>query len=264
MTAVGECDSSLATKCLELCQTLVGQGLAFHFSLKVGSSFSFSLDARDKALASVTPGKTKKKPSPSSVRRNARRKKAFLEKKQSPPSEEGVDPQAELPQQREDVFNCDICENTFSSDNGLRIHKGKTHKRQELPQPEIVRTADTVISKHVSPLLSEDLDKSLNISLQSEIEDQDISETAVNIFCHNCKKHMSPNHTCHQCGGCGKICNSRDDLGNHINTVHPLMCYLCFQFFKDKESKTKHWREIHLMNLKPTEANQGSLQKVFR
>ena len=130
----------------------------------------------------------------------------------------------------------------------MKVHNGKQHKDLQLPEN----------------LLSEDLDKSLNISLQSEIEDQDISETAVNIFCHNCRKHMSPNHTCHQCGGCGKICNSRDDLAQHNNTIHPLMCYVCFQFFKDKELKAKHWREIHLMNLKPTEANQGSLQQVFR
>ena len=80
-------------------------------------------------------------------------------------------------------------------------------------------------------------------------------ETPTNIFC---KSFKNPNHTCHQCGGCGKICNSRDDLGQHNNTIHPLMCYRCIQFFKDKESKAKHWREIHLMNLKPTCANQGS------
>ena len=39
--------------------------------------------------------------------------------------------------------------------------------------------------------------------------------------------------------------------------------YVCFQFFKDKESKTKHWREIHLMNLEPTEAHQGSLKWII-
>ena len=84
MTAVGDNDSSLAAKCLDLCQTLAGQGLAFNFSLTISSSFSFSLDTRDKGLALATTGKTKKKSSPSTLRRNARRKEAFLQRKQNP------------------------------------------------------------------------------------------------------------------------------------------------------------------------------------
>ena len=152
---MGESDSSLATKCLDLCQTLAGQGLVFNFSLKVGSSFSFSLDARDKGLASDTPGKIKKKPSPSTLRRNARRKEAFLKKKQNPAPvspERDVEPEVGLPKQGEDTFKCDICGNSFKSDAGVKIHKGKTHKSQELPQLEIIRSPDIVKSKHVSPL----------------------------------------------------------------------------------------------------------------
>ena len=103
-----------------------------------------------------------------------------------------------------------------------------------------------------SPLLDSRREESSSIS--------SISETPTNIYCKSCMTFKSPNHTCHQCGGCGKICNSRDDLAQHNNTIHPLMCYRCFQFFKDQESKVKHWREIHLMNLKPTDANQGSLK----
>ena len=74
MTAVGESDSSLAAKCLDLCQVLAGQGLAFNFSLSIGSTFSFSLDARGKGQALATQGKTKKKKTPSTMRRNARRR----------------------------------------------------------------------------------------------------------------------------------------------------------------------------------------------
>ena len=47
-----------------------------------------------------------------------------------------------------------------------------------------------------------------------------------------------------------------------VNTT-TLMCYVCFQFFKDKESKTKHWREIHLLNFEQTEAHQGSLKWII-
>ena len=157
MTAVGESDSSLAIKCLDLCQTLVGQGLAFNFSLKIGSTFSFSLEARDKGLASDSPGKTKKKASPSTLRRNARRKEAFLKKRQNPvpdpvSTEGGVEPEVGLPKQGEDTFKCDICGNGFKSEAGVKIHKGKTHKSQELPQIEMIKSPDNVQSKHVSPL----------------------------------------------------------------------------------------------------------------
>jgi hypothetical protein len=54
MVAVDESDSSLAAKCLDICQVLAGQGLAFNFSLSIGSTFSFSLDARGKGQALAT------------------------------------------------------------------------------------------------------------------------------------------------------------------------------------------------------------------
>ena len=157
MTAVGESDSSLATKCLDLCQTLAHQGLAFNFSLKIGSTFSFSLEARDKGLALDAPGKTrKKKSSPSTLRRNARRKEAFLQRKQNPAtvsSEVNVGPAEEPPQQRgEGTFKCNICGNIFKSDNGLKIHKGKSHKTSELPQLEKTRDPGIDVSLNVSPV----------------------------------------------------------------------------------------------------------------
>ena len=85
MTAVGESESSLASKCMDFCQALSSQGKAFKFSLTLGSNFSFSLDARDKvpALDSKTVA-LKKKLSPSTQRRNARRRAEFLTKKQTP------------------------------------------------------------------------------------------------------------------------------------------------------------------------------------
>ena len=83
MTAVGEIDSALATKCLDFCQTLCSQGFDFKFSLSMGSSFSFSVDTKGKDLVLDTKSRTKKKPSPSTLRRNARRRNEFLKKKQS-------------------------------------------------------------------------------------------------------------------------------------------------------------------------------------
>ena len=77
-------DSSLASQCLALCQTLVSQGKAFTFSLKIDSTFSFSLDSKESLASAPLPEVlTRKKVSPSTKRRNARRRAEFLKKKQS-------------------------------------------------------------------------------------------------------------------------------------------------------------------------------------
>ena len=125
MTAVGESDPTLATKCLDFCQALTSQGVAFKFSLTIGPTFSFSLDTRGKAPMSSG---TKKK-SPSTLRRNARRRKEFLEKKQNPVTD--------IPSEVAEAkgFKCEQCENIYKSENGLKIHVGKTHKNVNTSPP---------------------------------------------------------------------------------------------------------------------------------
>ena len=217
MTAVGESDSILATKCLDLCQMLAGQGLAFNFSLKISSFFSFSLETRDKGLASDTPGKIKKKPSPSTLRRNARRKEAFLKRKQNPApvSAEGVvEPEVGLPQQEEHTFKCDICGNTYKSDNGLRIHKGRSHKSHELPQRERMRAPDSVNSMHVSPL-------------------KDVREEVTNAQVFKCDVFDSMNHACEE------EFESEDTLGDHMEIHGEIVrCPGCKHFFYDCDEAT--------------------------
>ena len=88
MTAATLCgeDSSLASQCLAFCHTLVSQGKAFTFSLKIdsNSTLSFSLDTKEGKASVVSPeALTRKKMSPSTKRRNARRRAEFLKKKQS-------------------------------------------------------------------------------------------------------------------------------------------------------------------------------------
>ena len=63
-------DSSLASQCLAFCQALASHGKDFSFSLTINSIFSFSLDTRES-----------KGSSPSTQRRNARRRREFLQKK---------------------------------------------------------------------------------------------------------------------------------------------------------------------------------------
>ena len=79
-------EAQLAAKCLDLCQMLAGKNLPFTFSLKVGTNFSFSVDTRGKGGLSASIEK-KKKPTPSALRRNARRREEFLNKKLAPAAE---------------------------------------------------------------------------------------------------------------------------------------------------------------------------------
>ena len=79
---MGETD--LANKCLDFCQTLSSRGSAFKFSLTLGSTFSFSLDTNVLTSDIQVKYVPKKKPSPSTIRRNARRREMFLGKKRNP------------------------------------------------------------------------------------------------------------------------------------------------------------------------------------
>ena len=76
--------TDLANKCLDFCQTLSSRGSAFKFSLTMGSNFSFSLDTNVLTSDIQVKYVPKKKPSPSTIRRNARRREMFLSKKRNP------------------------------------------------------------------------------------------------------------------------------------------------------------------------------------
>merc|ERR1712129_455510 len=71
--------ATLATQCTEFCRHLDAQGRYFKFSISIGSDFTFSLDTKEEAT--TIKEVRKKKLSPSSLRRNERRKLEFLNKK---------------------------------------------------------------------------------------------------------------------------------------------------------------------------------------
>ena len=125
---VSECDSSLTAKCLDFCQTLATKGLVFSFSLKIGSTYTFSLESRTMDV----PKQTRKKPSPSTQRRNALRRQKFLESKEADKSSKSpsdVETEvAEAPTAATGTFNCDACEFIGESNISLRIHKSRMHK----------------------------------------------------------------------------------------------------------------------------------------
>ena len=121
--AVNMQDSSLASQCLALCQTLASQGRGVQFSLTIESSFAFSLDTKD--VVKLTAPKARKKPSPSTQRRNLRRRNEFLASKeaQSPAKANlnGVDKHdedvletktRECKHVENPAMSCDICGHT--------------------------------------------------------------------------------------------------------------------------------------------------------
>ena len=169
MTAVGETNSPLMTQCLDFCQALALQGKMFKFSVTVGSNFTFSLDTREGKDVPVT--KIKKRSSPSTLRRNAKRREEFLNKK-SPSEAAAAATGLETNQKLDNSFQCDQCESTFKTENGLKIHIGKTHKN--VPSPEKIRNSSSQSSLTVSPMRD-----------QSRVEP-----------CHNCGMDMSPTHQC--------------------------------------------------------------------
>ena len=164
-------EDSMASKCLAFCQTLVSQGQVFNFSLSIGSDFTFSLDTRSKASGS----QRKKKPSPSTIRRNAKRRAEFMAKKQQmPPSRISNDGEAV---QTSTVFPCDQCDYLGASEKGLKQHARMKHRKAEATpsSPEALRSkGESSRSLIGSPL-----------PLHNREEN-----------CRNCDGPFSPGHQC--------------------------------------------------------------------
>ena len=144
MTAmsVKEDNTALVSQCLDFCQTLAGKSLTFSFTLSLGNSFSFSLDTSGKeAEASKARKKT-----PSTLKRDARRRNEFVKKKlEASTGDKILD---------EKVFKCDQCGNIFKSENGLKIHVGKSHKAVNPATPDCLRQEPrSSVSLSASPLL---------------------------------------------------------------------------------------------------------------
>ena len=131
MTSVNKENAALLSQCLDFCQTLSSKSLTFSFALSLGNSFSFRLDTSGKGALS-SEAKKKKKKSPSALRRNARRRAEFLKNKLEDSTSDTLQSEhvsvEEAVEKIEKAFKCDQCENSFKSENGLKIHAGKSHK----------------------------------------------------------------------------------------------------------------------------------------
>ena len=181
---MGEDNSNLASQCMAFCQALASKGQIFSFTLKVGSSFAFSLDTRGNGTSSLT----KKRKSPSTRRRNARRRAEFLAKKRESSTEKSTPEKVARPVKAKE-FKCDQCEKDFKSENGLKIHVGKTHNRVDsvLATPEGARNQlRSSESLSASPLLNTSREES---AIQQKALVGDLSPPFV-------PKHKCPSYLC--------------------------------------------------------------------
>ena len=219
MAAVAEVGSTLLSKCLDFCQALSSKGQAFNFSVAIGPDFTFSMDTRSKA---ASPG-IKKKASPSTLRRNARRREEYLQRKQNLSTVNSTE-EVEIVS---DALSCDQCDYKPASEKGLRQHKRMKHKPSQpaLTTPEKNRTSSSVASLAVSPS----------------------AEASRIMPCQDCENDDCSTHCCeiHKCGGCEKVFSNHDDMSDHMATVHPFMCHICHMECIDYNGRFKHHNEIH-------------------
>ena len=228
MTAACDVETSLASKCMDFCQALANQGQAFNFSLTITSGFSFSLDTRKKAASPDV----KKKASPSTLRRNAKRKEEYLKHKLNHSTVNHVEEVGAA----SSVPSCDQCDFKSVSEKGLRQHKRMKHGLSQLAPssasniqatPEKNRTWSSVASLAVSPS----------------------AEASRIIPCQDCENDDCSTHCCniHKCGWCEKMFSNHDDLSDHMATVHPFMCHICHMDCVDYNGRFKHHNEIHIV-----------------
>ena len=166
MTAVGDESSSLASKCLDLCQTLASQGQAFTFSLTIGSTFNFSVSTGSQDSPVPPAPKVENRKSPSARRRNARRRKEFLKRKSGLPSSTSLKPAKDST----DVTLASLDAMVPSSANVMNVE---------------------VDEELFSSPLEEDEDHSDSDDSMEEDDNEDLPSRP---FCIVCKAHSYPPH----------------------------------------------------------------------
>ena len=143
---MSEESSSLVSQCLAFCQMLATTNQAFNFTLTLGSSFNFCLDTRVKYLAPVS----KKRSSPSTQRRNARRRQEYLDIKNSVGRAEN-EKQTGSKSAEIKTFSqsCEICDFSANSSIALNIHMKKQH--ENLAQLDGNMSLTSVIIEDIEP-----------------------------------------------------------------------------------------------------------------
>ena len=196
-----EVDSSLLSQCLDFCQALARQGHAFNLSVAIGASFTFSLDTRSKDVASQV---TKKKASPSTLRRNTKRREEYQLAKQrrSSPRTSG-DPASAA----ENL--CDQCEYVAASEKGLRQHIRMKHKE---PRPaERIRSTFSQLPLVVSPIKEQ-----RRVELSSTREENPPNSNGTDCTCSNsqcCDCNHDHSCECYKSSKLTSFCDCEDVSG---------------------------------------------------
>ena len=115
--ALNKMDNSVLSQCLDFTKQLINTRTSFKFDLKLPSGFSFSFTTTDQKPSISRKGDIKKK-SPSTLRRNAKRKQKFLEQKKN---------QSSTNELSKESFECDQCEYQANCKVSMRKHIAKEH-----------------------------------------------------------------------------------------------------------------------------------------
>ena len=145
----------------------MGQGKSLSIFLKLGSNLFCSLNTKENITTENVV--IKKKPSPSSIRKNTRRRQDFLEnKRQATPvrSAPAAIGNKETTSKNitkstgEKSFKCVICDFEFETEKGLKCHDGKKHKVTLSPIPQTDgHTEECEVTIPLTPTEEDSLDK---------------------------------------------------------------------------------------------------------
>ena len=191
---IGHGNHFLESQCLAFTQALVNQKIGFNIQITSGS-FSFSFDNKGKASARTSPSEVKKK-SPSTRRRNARRRQQFLENKKLCPSDcdkltlkqtQPVSEEITLTDSEEQCFPSSV----DSSDDYSGCHIAKK-MRMESPKVTPLKIPKHRIQQLDGNLTLSDISLCENDQRISEHEDQ----TDQPILCDMCNCKMTITHQC--------------------------------------------------------------------
>ena len=137
-------------KCLAFCQSLAMSGQKFSFTLSIGKD-NFSFNNKELGSSSCT----RKKKSPSQIRREQRRKTERSLKKAAEPTDkvvEATESEESGPIVKCADFHCSQCDLSFKAEEDLNAHIGDMHTGLILPTPEKERAPDKVADLVLTPI----------------------------------------------------------------------------------------------------------------
>ena len=122
-------DTSMLTQCLDFTKTLILSKNSFKFHIKLATGFDFSFTQTKEPEFNHPRTKEVIKKSPSTIRRNAARKKKYLEEKNKDSSHKKKGETAVITEPIADSFKCDKCEHEANCKVSLMKHISKDHKQ---------------------------------------------------------------------------------------------------------------------------------------